>query len=375
MPYWDHVYQLWGLPRNWRFTVANGGWGVSQYANSHRVDFRCEDDGTLYVPAFNSPQDTSALATELMDSIPFYLGYDYSGSYHPVRTDNTPQNGMPGRRPAQIYLHMTATGADRWFLPNGELPSTIPDKFQFITAVGNWSPTLNVYPDAIMVKSDFFTQNGYRVFGSLKRDQALAGPNELDAAFDITALAFTVGIRLPHRLRLCDSVGVPNTPGYPASTFANWQKARRRKSVYVPNNHLWLADYNCIWDLDQPTDPTANIAEGYLARRGALGATNAGPSILRTDLPRLALYHLAGSAWYLTQRNRAKWTQKYCGLLTFARQGFPDDTPPQLGSFIDTMNLNGIAATINSPITLVDYDHQAQTTSWEIEYFDLEFGL
>lgn len=387
MPYWDHVYQLHGLPRDWQFTICNAGWGPgdSTIANAHRVDYRLLDNGNISAPVFGTdPQDTSVVRTELLGYLPFFQGYDYGAGYIPVKTDNTAQSGMPGRRPAQVYLHLTDQGGDRWFLPNGALPETIADKWDFVTSIGNFNPTLTVFPDCFLAKSDYFCQVGQRVFSSLLNDDSLADAAKLGAAFDITAIAFTLGIKLPHRLRLCTTsppgTAFPQRPGY--TGVADWTHANRRKTVYIPNCQMWLADPWCIWDLDQPTDPTVNIQEGYLARRQALGSVasfDAGtapqPAVLRTDLARLAFYHLAASGWYLTLRQRARWGQKTCGFLPFARQGTPDDIGPQMGSYIDTLNYNGTATTINLPVTDMDYDHQTGVTVWNTDYFDLEFGL
>lgn len=377
MPYWDHVYQLFGLPRNWNFQERNAGWGPDT-GGIHRIDYRLLDTGEIYCPTNLDPQDTSPIEAEICDNVPFFQGYDYS-SYYPTKTDNTPQQGLPTRRPAALYLHLTTTSDDRWFLPNGELPQVIADKFQFNNTLGNWCPTLNVFPDAIQVRSDYFQQFGMRAFADLSRDAALDSTHALDCVCDITQIAITFGVRLPHRLRLCST-----TAGFPTKggglgggpVVADPAQARRRKKVEVPNCHFWLAAYNCIWDLDQGASTDTDVSEGYLARRNPLGAEDyLHPAVLRSDLPRLALYHLAASAWYLVPRKRAAWTQAYCGFLPFDRTGFPGDTAPQVGAFIDTLNYNGVTDTINAPVTEMEYDHQAHRTSWKVDYFDLEFNL
>lgn len=376
MDRWRHVYQAFGLPRIWQ---GESGTGLGEDGGTSRVDCRCKDDGSLYQPNGDFPVDTSPGVCEIMSNLPFYYGFDYSGTF-PVRTDNSPSNGMPDRRPAQVYARPTDADEDRWFLPFGELPSTMTDKFNFQLYLGNFNPSVQVQPDSIQVVSQSFADLGLRAFADVTRDAALDDNHKMGCQYDITRLAITFAVRLPHRLRFCSSNSIPQVsvrvPTY-AAGFADWQKARRKKSIYVPRAHLWLAHGSTIWDLSQ----TTISEEGFLALRQPLTANPFDMAILRDDRDRVQFYHMVAQYWYLNLRKRLRFGQSYCGLLPFKKlvsAAETTDRPVAINDHIETAFINGDVAdptTISTNCTSVEYDHQAQTTVWETDYFDLDFSV
>lgn len=362
MSYWDHVYQAHGLPRNWFGKV-----GDSLGGTTYRIDYRCSDVGGIVVPS--GPQDTAPSDVEIMGSIPFYYGYDYSGTT-PRKTDTSVEYGMPSRRSAMVYLRPTTGVEDRWFYPLGSMSTAdLNDKYNFNSYLGDFNPEVTVHPDAILCMSHSFMDIGGRAFADLTREGTLSPSNKLSTAYDITRLAFTVGLRMPHRVRLANYT----------SGAGNIYAVRRRKTISVPGVCLWLASHNCIWDLQQ----VSISDEGFLARRGAGLGTYSSPGILRDDRDRLAIIHGIASQYFLTVRQRASWAQNYCGLVPFKRcvTGDPltptttNDSAPSIGQFIVNIQFGGNLNPIQTPVSRVVYNHQLGKTNWSTDWFDLNFNI
>jgi len=375
MDRYRHIYQAFGLPRKWRGEAKDG-----KGANPHRIDVRCKDDGTLWQPELLSLSDTSPNSCEFLSYLPFYDAFKYDVTYPPKRLDNSPSNGMPNRRPCQVYLRVTEGALDRWFLPDGALPSTVVDKFQWPDQYGNFCPTLSIGPDYVFADSQYFRQYGQRLFADVARDATLPDDRKLNAQRDVTKLAFTVAIKLPYRLSFVSAPGVADLNArlslYPAGYFKDWKKAKRKRSIYVPNAHLWCASGSTIWDLQQTLN--ADAEEGMLALRAPMGATATGIAVIRDDRMRVQFFHQIASYWYLNLRKRLRFGQAYCGLIPFQKDvgGTPTtDYPVQINDHIELAQINGAEQTISTNCTSVKYNHQTQTTVWETDYFDLEFRL
>lgn len=363
--FWDFVYQSHGLPRSWGGEVGDGFNGTKCHA-----DYRCGGDGKVIVPPSGNVGSTASCQVELLGYVPFFEGYDYSGA-SAVRTSNAPQYGQPNRRPCALYLRASGDQAqDRWFLPFGELPATMTDKF-YTSQVAEWQPTISVQADGFMLMSQAYTDRGLRIIADTIRESAL-GDNALGAIYDASRIAITLGLRLPHRVRMATKRQADGSQAYVAGEIID---ARRRKIVEVPNLHLWLAHPGCIWDLDQ-SDIHAD--HGWKPMRAACGATTAAPGVLRDDRPRLAFYHALAAEWYLNERRRAKWSLNCCGIIAdVIDQTSGEETVetfPKVGNLIDQIDASGALRTVGTAVTAIDYDHQAQRTTWQTDFFDLEFS-
>jgi len=381
MTRWNHVYQAFGLPRWWQ---GFAGDAIGTAGNIIRIDVRCKDDGSIFIPDnTNFPKDTAGSSCELLSYLPFYDGFKYDGA-NPIRTDNSPSNGMPDRRGVTCYMRLTETTDDRWFLPQGQLPSNLTDKFNFRAAIGGFNPSVSVGPDSVQVISQYFTEVGKRVIADTSREEALSANYKLGALYDVTKLAITIAVRLPYPLRFCStSDSVPEVYArplttYPTTGFKDWQKAKRKKQIKVPRAHLWLAHGSCIWDLQQ----TSVTEDGFLAYRNPLTIPSDSVGTIRDDRDRVQFYHMVAQNWYLNLRRRLGFTQSYCGLIPFTKlvAGVPTvDYPVQINDHIEKSYQNGdtdvAASIVGTNVTSVDYDHQAQTTTWGTDYFDLEFDV
>jgi hypothetical protein len=251
---------------------------------------------------------------------------------------------------------------DRWFLPAGAYPEEIYDASVIPPSLLDFAPTLTVQPDGVMITSQFGMQYGARYFADPVQDTGRTNP--LGAIKPVTRIALTCCLRLPHPVsmyKLRDGV-------------ASWEEAKRRKRIYIPNAQLWLCAPNAIYDLQQ-SDVTA---DGYVPLRGCLGSTTL-PAVLRDDRPFLARYYELAWRWYLSPRKRMHVAMKFCGLMPFTYSssgGAPYASTglyPQLGQYVTEIASNGITYPVGTVVTSVLYDHQLGTTTWETDYFDLEF--
>jgi hypothetical protein len=374
MPYWDFLYQAFGLPRCWAGCAGDG-----RNQTYGRVDYRCNANGTgeIYAPQTSDPIDTAPCNTEILGYLPFYEGYDYTGatSDFPIRTDNSLQYGLPQRRPIMVILNTTGWNgngsgfADFWYLPAGQLPAVVTTEVSNPLELQDWwSPSLTVQPDGIVCKNVSAQNHGLRVISDPVADAAnLLNDQYMGAQIPVTRIAFTVGLRLPHRMWFA-SFG---------SDITNWTQARKRKVIYIENANLWLASPTCIFDLSQ--DSADITDQGYAPMRGALltdpSLMNRTPAILRDDRPLVYRYHVIASKWYLAPRSRVVFGMRYCGLLPFTwwnGSANVQGAHPSLGEFIPTMQADGASLPVGTVVTAIHYNHQTQETTWETDWFDLE---
>lgn len=360
MQYWDFVWQSHGLPRDW-YGQAGDGYTLG---TSHRVDWSCADDGTLFVPGNAEAYIASACMVEVQGSLPFYQGYKYDGAT-PVRTDNSQQQGAPSRRPMVVYLNLVDT-SDRWYLPNGQMPSDLPDP-KFTPQAAGFSPEVTIHSDAMMVMSRLGMELGLRYFANKA--------SAIGSIYDVSQLAFTVSLKMPYRVRMCTTTVSTDAPNLPAGKLKDWKKAKRSKTVYVPGTHLWLADYQAIYDLKQ-NDYV--VEQGFAPLRGALGSTNTAPALLRDDRRRLVIYHTMIATWYMTPRRRVVFGFKTCALMN--QQMIKDGnwaTPvsfnfPKMGDYQHQLSASGQTLDVGTVVTGIDYEHQAGETRFETDWYDIE---
>ena len=377
-PYWNFIFQTFGLPRFWAGLAGNG-----INTDKQRVDYRTLSSGEIYCPDPPSgmdpgdPPDTAANLVELLPYLPLYEGYSYSGAPSagfPKKTDNSQQFGLPQRRAIMLLLRPSGWAdsiyvgydEDRWFLPGGQLPQVVTNEKVYPQRLGDFfSPSVTVQPDGIITMAEAATRAGVRIIGDPVQDESEDTDNKLGSVIPITRLAMTVGLRLPHRVFMA-SFNYGTT---------QWPTSRKRKVIYIENTHLWLVAANCIYDLSQ-TDVDLINAQGYSPMRNALGSTDSAPAIVRDDRPLLARYHALASEWYLNPRTKVTFGAQMCGFLNYTYEldgyiAFPD-IYPQLGQFIDQIYIDGSAEPVGTCVTSVEYDHQAFTTRWETDYFDLD---
>jgi len=365
---WDHIYQEFSLPVDWDFTVGNQ-LEPGRYIN---IGYMVDDAGRITRPTepvtgtqsgFSSP-----CAIELLGYLPLFRGYDYSG-VTPVRFNNTPETQFPSRRGPTMYFRTGDSADDRWFLPVGSFPEGVEGFFELPAAFLPFQPTLEIHPDAVYMKSQFYSDKGLRFYGN--PDSVLT-----PAVLNVRYVAITLSIRSPHRVRFASTAGDltspktvtvpqhPDRPLNPADTdLHDWRYARRKKTFYVPSAHLWLLAPNCIWDLSL-TDFTK---DGYLARRFGLGALIGPtwmPGIIRDDRIRLLTYHMVVANWYLQPRRRIRIVKKYCGL-------FDNTVEPFFLDNIGNLVSEGSAKPVETQVTFLDYDHQAGTTEWGTDWYEI----
>lgn len=370
-PYWDFIYQSFGLPRDWGGTAGDG---LGTPTNQVRVDYRCLASGEIYAPLDTDTSDTPPFQVELLGYLPFYEGFDYSGSY-PRRTDSAQLFGLPQRRPVLAMLNTTGWEnnvkigaiADFWYLPGGQLPQNVTDERVLPQTLSDYfSPAVTVQPDGIICKNSNSQNGGIRVISDPVADVSLGVGYVLGANLPVTRLAFTVGLKMPHTLYFANF----------ATGVTDWQHARKRKTIYIENANLWLAAPNCIYDLSQTSDGL----NGYAAVRGAAGGTISGlvgtPGVLRDDRPMVYRYHVLASAWYLNPRSRLRYSMRFCTDLPFTYLKSGAGTTgqhPKLGQYIQQVYADSPTALIvGTIVTSVEYRHQEGISTVETDFFDLE---
>lgn len=368
-PYWNHVYQAFGLPSDFNCIV---GQGFGSY--EERIDFRCGDDGEIIAPSTTDPVDTPVNNIEILSSIPFYEGYKYSGDY-PAKTDGALQYGMPSRRAPMVLLRADGwqdksaplTGEDYWIFPTGQYPQDLFDANLNPVSLGEvFSPSVTIHPDAIVCYSANQVGAGLRIIGDPGLDDTLDNDHVVGGLFPVTRLAFTVSLRMPWRVRMATwRSDIPNED-------RTLEKVRRRRVVYVENCNLWLSASSCIYDLDGANiEPT----KGLPPLRGGLDAGPYVPARLRDDRPLLARFHQLSAAWYLSPRRRLTFGMKYCGLFPFTFNTDQSGSHPTLGQYIDSVLAGGTALPVGTVVTGIKYDHQTGITVWTTDWFNLELRL
>lgn len=353
---WRPVYQLHGLPLTWDFVVGNGDNG-----SLFRCDYRCNGEDSVEIATLLNGaiiaesqfsqgdlpiEDTSLALCEIMSDLPLYEGFDYRTAL-PVRWDGTTENGNPQRRP---MLGMVRISENR-----------------FLKWEENTSLQLNCQADGIelLVYNQANSGSGKRTLSDTSASGITAN---LDATYNYTALAMTIGLRLPHRVRFYTGLR-PDDPD-----------CKRKATIYHADHHLWLAHPGAIWDL-QGTTGSASL--GHTPRRAAGAGTPNEPGLLRDDRAALARLHYLAWSWYGADRRAATWAIRDCGLLgtylAFQGSTLPTDgtspssfTYPSLGKMIDALSANGETHAINTPVTRIAYDHTTGTTTWSTDWSELD---
>ncbi len=376
-----HVFNLFGLPRGWLGKAGNGF-----NTDTHRVDARCDDFGTIFMPGElgnTIPVDTPSGYVELVGSLPFFEYYKYNGtSDKPEKNDNAEEYGLPSRRPLQIYLRpdgvdfdnpgTVSPGGDYWYLPAGQWAQGDDKSFGNLTSQGpmtKYQPTVTVAPDALFLDNQFDTEQGTRMCSDPAVDVGRSDDKKLYSIFPMSRVAISLTLRLPYPVRFCTTTVTGVRAGYPSS-MKDRSLAERTKTLYVPGMHLWLAASNCIWDLEQSSYVTDR---GFVPLRNALDSTPGSPAVLRDDRYLLQRFHEISANWYMTPRRRISITKRFCALFPYKTFGV-DVLDPKIGELIPYMAADGQVQEVNTVVTSQEYDHQLGATNTLTDYFDLELG-
>ncbi len=336
------IFQLHRLNPAWRGYAGDGNGGPIA-----RVDYRCTKYGRVVTPDTASGSEradpaviaeTSPLLVEILPDLPLYESYIYTGAAV-ARNDGAAESANPERRKLTGFVRIGAA------------------RFLEFDQLSGGSVHMSVDGSAVWIVHSGDEGGGTRFFSS-------ASTANLANAYGYEKLVLTVGLRLPHRVRLAS--GDPNT-------------SAERGKVYVPGAHLWLAAPGAIYDLDTSV---GSASLGYGARRGAVGSTETLPGVLRDDRAGLAFIHALSWAWFGsdTTHRSASWALKACGFLpTFSAysgteiSGSASDIPyPEIGEVVTTLTANGADNTLNTPVTRVHYDAERAVTTWSTEWNELE---
>lgn len=345
------VYNLYQLPLTWNFIAGNGNGG-----DLFRCDYRCaggDSFSTLVTGSIIANtqfasgatiEATSLLLVDILSDLPLYESFKYVSSV-PVRWDGVAEHTDQPRRP---ILALMKVAADKFV----KVEEVAPGMSMRIDGRGIW----------------FFDSAGLGDGTRKISDPSLASLGALAIIGKYENLCFTVGLQLPHRVRLYSGRN-PDDPN-----------CRRKAQICVPDHHLWLAHPGAIWELDAST---GTAATGHTPLRKAAAALPGTPGLLRDDRAALARQHYLAWSWYGTDRRTAAWALRACGFLpsfdAYSGLGIPTNgastnvvTYPTLGKTVNTLKANGETLTINTPITRISYDNRTGTTTWETDWCTLD---
>jgi hypothetical protein len=179
--------------------------------------------------------------------------------------------------------------------------------------------------------------------------------------YDYDQLAFTLGIRLGNRVRL-------------ASGDAD---ATRRRTIYMPDHHLWLIHPGTVIGLDGDT----------LASDFAAPIAPADVVVVRDDRPALAIFHALAWEWYGSDHRTATWQIRECCLISQTEAAAESSTAgvrfvdnPKLGNIITELKHNGMATnnealdlTLNTMVTSIRYDAVSGVSTITTDWQELDF--
>lgn len=356
---YNPVFQLFKFNPSWNGLLSDGDGGAS--VSLHRADYRCDANGNIITPitaATNKDTDPidsaplSNLLIEVLPDTPLIEGYAYLNNT-PQRWDSstsTPADSAEtDRQPRRRMTGYIRVAANRYL--------------QFDDPGTALSIQIGLDAQGIWLRHSNDESAGTRAFAA----PTSSGFNS--SGYDYSAVALTVGLRLPSRVRFAS--GDPT--------------GRRRGKLYHPGSHLWLASPGAIWALDTST----TSSNGYAARRkaclGTVNGTDSTPGILRDDRAGLAALHALAWAWYgtTTTHRTAQWALRDCGFLpsyqAYSGTSIPSNggslttvTYPTIGKVVTTMNANGSTTTLNTPVTRVHYENETGITTWSTEWAELE---
>lgn len=355
-PRWSHVWRRYGIPAKtpWTFTVTAKPGG-----SATPIDYDCANDGSI--TSAGVPGTTvglsSSLTVRVLPDLPIYEGYRYDQvGVAPSRWDGGVDYMPPNRmRPVVMYRGDTdATGAKQAWLPLQFAGFSIQaDEFGlYIT-----HPVEDI--------------SGYRLLSDTTNDPNHYQPMEkvtncpmlanvtTTSGVDRNKLNTIVGLELGTRVGFRYSGG---------GMSGDYKTMGRRMVLTIDGAHLWLAPAGAIWELDYSAAAQLNYSPGLTV------GTVSGTYIMRDD--RTALSFVACLAWYYygSIHNPAIWSLKDCGLMTqFATADAGNVKYPKLGQFVGSITHSGPAGSetktqSNTPITCIDYMHEAGVTTWRTDY-------
>lgn len=288
--------------------------------------YACDDSGAVTTVATTG---YSMAACEIMGDLPLLENYDYS-------TDPATRFSETEDQKRREPIVLIRTGDDEYVDQRPYIQMRL----------------------AGLASLDVRSQGDEKEYTSVRRIGDVAA---IDSTYDVADLVAVLGVRLASRLR----VATGDATSY------------RRRTIYQPEHHLWLAHKGAIWTLDD-SSVAANGSWPALRIEDAVGYR-----ILRSDLDALKIKHALAWEWYGSEHRACEWTLRCCGLLPdhavaadgnlrdagLNRQGYP-----RLGQYVDFIKAHGVTAgvTVNTMITSIEYDNRAGETTWRTDWTELD---
>jgi hypothetical protein len=311
------VYQRFGIKRGGLVEWKDGDNGATYAGN--RVDYWTNTNGGISIA---HTAVTPSNQIEVMDDLPLYDGYDYSLT-PPAPAASAALDGKPRRRKLTVYVR---TAANRY---------QTPDEYN-----DDGGAQVSNDPDGITVE-----------WAGDEEGTRLVSDNS-------DKLTFTVGLRMPQRVRLGTAIS---------------GTVRTRRRISIPDMHLWIAHPGCIWDLDGANED----ADGKPAKRVGVTTADLKWKILRDDRAALARAHYLAWEWYRSDSTRrsVSYSLRACGLLPSWTDLTGTAIPyPTMGKIIGTLKAAGETMRPITPVTQIEYDNATGVTSWATDWTELDGG-
>lgn len=335
---YGHVYRSLRISDSYSFNARNYT-TAGAYTNS-TLDLSVDADGDgvaagtvrVDIPA----QANSLLLLEIEDTVPIGFGWDYT-----------------------INPRARYSGSEYWDAP--AMPIQVYER----TSTSNDDKSLERYEDACSTYGLSVTR------GAGGREMLLTSSQDgrpLQTLLDKDNLFFTVSLKLTNRLRLFSGT-----------------RDGEVKRIHAPEHRLILAHNGAILRLQSGTVvegrgayPAASPINPKDANGNALVDGSSNPInfyTIRDDRDALAYLHEMAKQWYLTERKTAAWRIADFGIGSFEDEDGNSINYPQLGYLVTTMSYSGRTETLNTPITSIEYDHQAGITSYITSWSDRDWGM
>jgi hypothetical protein len=359
-PRWRHVWRRYGIKASssWDFSITNIPSGFS-----YKIDYDTDNQGGITTTGIPGTTHglSSVMAVRVLPDLPIYEGWRYDVAPDPVKGFprwDAASDYLPPERMKPIVMYRGDTDAA------GSTPAWLPLHFAGFS--------ISVDDFGLYITHPAEDASGYRLLSNPTDDanhfqpienvvsQAVTAQITTASGFDRNKLNTVVGIELG--TRPCMRIG--------QGVSGNYDTAARRMTMTIDGLHLWLSAPNAVWELDYSAASQLNYAPGLTVWSSGTGV----PGVLRDD--RNALSFIATLAWYYygTIHNPGTWTLRDCGLLTqFDTDAAGSIKYPTLGQLVGSVTYNGQAgsesrAQLNTPITCIDYNHDACETTWRTDY-------
>jgi hypothetical protein len=334
-PNWGHVYTTLRIKNNWGFSATNRRDAKALTASSCDFALVTNKEGEGRVVIDYDGENNSPLTIRISGTLPLGAGFDFTPN--PTTTD------PPARFDGDATTPPASLPAQVWRIVYQD---DDPQNDRFVDA----------FEEQTVVRLQLGGQarelicwgNNVRPF---EGNSARLGSTNATAR--IEDYYFTLNLESSNRLRFFDG-----------------DASGKIKRMDWPGHRLVLAHNGAILALDTESGsnggyPPKYVGAGETAVYNVKGeAQERKAYILRDDRDELLHWHKLAVEWYTTPRRTATWQLLDTGFDSWTDAEGNEVPFPKLGQLVTTATYAGHTRELNTPITMVEYDHDAGVTKW-----------